>query len=305
MFLIKFAYLILYNAMKNITILLLFFTIIFLSCEDAGLSIPTQPNSQIESGFEVSFDGKEFFTENVDYTSDGIDIFINAVKPETNEIFTIKIPNFSFGTFDLEGTTNIATYINNDPFSADIWSTFDGGSSEGKVNFTDIDEVNNTVSGTFSFLGENLSSGAKKEFTLGRFTNVSKSILPVSDNKFSAKIDGQEYKDISLFGSLVSVGGNELIMISANRSLTETIGISLESDISVGTYSFGSFISQSYPTAQYTINGSTYEADGEIIITQHDTVKKIISGTFEFIASPFISTTPNFNVTDGVFSISY
>jgi len=285
---------------------------IFLSCEEAGLSIP---NSQLEngleeseleeSGFEVSFDGKEFFTENVDYTSDGTDIFINAIKPETNEIFTIRIPNFAIGSFDLEGTTNIASYIKNDAVSADIWSTFDGFSSESKVVFTNIDDVNNTVSGTFNFTAENLLSGAKKEFSLGRFTNVSKSILPVSNDDFYAKVDGQEYIDISLFGSLVSVGNTELILISANRSLTETIGISLESDISVGTYSFGSFISQSYPTAQYSVSNSTYVADGEIIITEHDTVNKIISGTFEFEASPIISATPNFNITEGAFSVSY
>lgn len=301
-FLITFAILIIYKAMKNITILLLFFSIIFLSCEEAVLSIP---NSQLGSGFEVSFDGKEFFTESVDYTSDGTNIFINAIKPETNEIFTIKIPDFGIGTFDLEGTTNIATYIKNDPTSADIWSTFDAASSEGKVVFTKIDDVNNTVSGTFNFTAENLSSGARKEFTLGRFSDVSKNVLPVSNDDFSAKIEGKEYVDISLFGSLVSIGSSELIMISANRSLTETIGISLESDISIGTYSFGSFISQSYPTGQYSLNGSTYVADGEIIITQHDTANKNISGTFEFVASPITSATPNFNITEGAFSVSY
>lgn len=289
--------------MKNFTSLLLFFTIIFFSCEEPGLSTP---NSQIVSGFEVSFDGKEFFTESVNFTSDGTDIFINAIKPETNEIFTIKIADFGIGTFNLEGTTNIATYIINDAVSADIWSTFDGASSGGKLVFTSIDEVNNTVSGTFNFKAENLLNGAKKEFAFGRFTNVSKSVLPVSNDHFSAKVDGQEYIDISLFGSLVSVGSNELILINANRSLTETISLSLKSDISVGEYDFGGFVTQTNPTkVNYYLDGGIYQGDGKIIITEHDTINKIISGTFEFIASPITSTTPNFNITEGEFSVSY
>lgn len=294
--------------MKNFTFLLLFFTMIFLSCEEPGLSIP---NSQLVnglgvSGFEVSFDGKEFFTENVDYTSDGTDIFINAIKPETNEIFSIKIVDFGIGTFDLEGTTNFANYIKNDAVSVDVWSTFDGASSESKVVFTNIDDVNNTVSGTFNFTSENLLNGAKKEFTLGRFTNVSKSVLPVSNDDFYAKVDGQEYIDISLFGSLVSVGNTELILINANRSLTETISLSLKSDISVGEYDFGGFVTQTNPTkGNYYVDGGIYEADGKIIITQHDKTNKVIAGTFEFEASPIISATPNFKITEGEFSVSY
>ncbi|QNM85169.1 hypothetical protein H9W90_13375 [Polaribacter pectinis] len=285
-----------------LSILVLFF---ITSCEESGINFPTDNTQQLESGFSVNIDGVLFSTDKVDFTSDGVDIFINASKPETNEIFTLKTNNFSLGNFSFEGADNIASYVKNDPVSADVWSTINATSSKGNIEFTSIDNVNNTVSGVFNFTGKNLVNGSEKEFVSGVFTNVAKSVLPPSDNKFFAKVDGNEYKTISLFGSFVTVGKQELIMISANKSLSETIGFSINSDITVGEYDFGSFITQTYPTGQYSVGGTTYVADGKMNIKTHDTANKTISGTFAFDASPVISNTVVHKITEGEFTISY
>ncbi len=281
----------------------LFITLIFSACQENGIVFPSNINPK--GIFDVNIDGELFSTENVSFTSNNKDIFINATKTGTNEIFTLKIADFAIGSFSFEGVNTVGTYVQNDIISADVWTTNNAASSKGNINFTNIDFVKNNVSGTFSFIGENPSNNNKKAFTNGSFNNVPKDIAVLSSNKFTAKVDGFIYENISLSSTLVNLGSKELIIISANKSLTETIRISLEADISSGEYDFGSFTTQTYPTGQYTVNGSSYLAEGKISITTHDTVNKIISGTFEFNASPAASVSPNFSITEGEFSVSY
>lgn len=292
--------------MKNINyfLSLVSFVFLFSACQENGIFFPASSSvSQNPGFFEVTIDGEVFSTESVSFTSDGVDVYINATKQD--EIFTLKVDDFNLGSFSFEGANTVASYIKNDLVSADIWSTINQTVSRGNIAFTNIDFTDNRVSGTFSFIGNNLATGSAKAFTNGSFTNVPKSDLPISNNTFTAKVDGVVYEEISLFSNLINPGGNDLLMISANKSLTETIGITLESDIAVGTYDFGSFITQTYPTAQYTVGGATYLAEGKITITLNDTAAKLISGTFNFDASPLTSTTPNFTITEGEFSVSY
>ena len=293
--------------MKNINyfFILVIFTFLFSACEENGIFFPTNTTTQSKGLFEVKVNGNVFSTENVNFISDGVDLYINAIKPETNEIFTLKVDDFDIGNFSFEGVNTVASYIKNNALSADIWSTINETSSRGSIEFTNIDFVNNRVSGTFNFIGKNVSTGSSSAFTNGTFTNIPKSDLLITDDIFTAKIDGVEYVEISLFGNLVNVGSGNLIMISANKSLTETIGIRIPSNISVGEYDFGAFSSQTDPTAQYIFDGTTYVADGKIVITKHEKISKLISGTFQFNASPITTNTPNYSITEGEFSISY
>lgn len=293
--------------MRNIYYFLILVSFNFLvsGCEENGIFFPSNSSSQGNGTFQVTFDGNTFSTTSADFTTDREDIVINAVNPNTNEIFTLSVKDFDINSYSFEGQNNVASYIKNDPVSADIWSTFDETTSRGNIEFTHIDFVNNTVSGTFNFIGKNLTSGSSKAFTNGSFTNIPKADLLVTNNTFAAKVNGVVYEEISLFGNLVSLGGNDLILISANKSLTETIGITLPSNISAGNYDFASFTSLTEPTAQYTVGGSTYVGDGKIVITNYDKTTKFISGTFQFEASPITSNTPNFSITEGEFNVSY
>lgn len=294
--------------MKNINyfLILLSFVFVFSACQENGIFFPaTSSPSQNPGFFQVTFNGQVFSTENVSFTSDGVDIYINATKQETSELFTLKVDNFDEGVFSFEGTNTVASYSKNDLVSADIWSTINQTASRGNIEFTNIDFVDNRVSGTFNFIGNNLTTGSANFFANGIFTNVPKSDLAISNNTFTAKVDGVQFEEISLFSNLITPGGNDLIVINANKSLTETIGITLESSTTAGEYDFGSFITQTYPTAEYTVDGATYLAEGKITITLHDTVARIISGTFSFDASPLTSSSPNFSITEGEFSVSY
>jgi hypothetical protein len=288
--------------MRNLGYIFILISIVFAftACEENGLFFPT--TSQNDGSFQVTFDGKNLSTTNVSFTADVDDIFINAINTETNEIFTLKIDDFDLGSFSFEGADNIASYVQNNPISADVWSTINETSSRGNIEFTNIDFVNNTVSGTFSFIGKNALDGSSKAFANGVFTNVPKSVLPVSNNTFTAKVDGLEYVEVSLFGNYVNNAGQELILISANKSLSETIGISLAADISVGEYDLNTF---SPPSIQYTFGGTTYIGKGKINITKHDTTNKQITATFSFTADPITGGPSAFTITEGEFSISY
>lgn len=290
--------------MKKIVYLISFLSV-FSSCEKIGVF---EPDPETEVTFKVNFDEKSFFTQNVSFTSNGTDIVMSATKQETDEVFTIRISNYGLGSFNFIGANNIGTYVKNNSTSADTWSTANVGAIatiKGSIEFTEIDNINNTVSGTFLFRAKNSSNNNEKDFIVGSFTNVPKSGLTASDNTFTAKLNGVEFNEISLFGNSATVGSKQLILINANKSLTETIGFSLESDISVGEYDFGSSTAQTYPTGKYVLNDDTYVADGKINITEHNVTTKFISGTFEFDASLAATSTPNFEITEGAFSISY
>lgn len=294
--------------MKNFSYFLLLISVAFLcnACEENGIFFPsTNSETQGKGLFTVTFDNEIFSTENVSFTSDGENIFLNAIKSETNEIFTLKVDDFDTGSFSFEGENTVGSYVKNDPVSADIWSTFNETSSRGTIEFTNIDFVNNTVSGNFNFIGKNVVTNSSKAFTNGIFTNVPIAESLITDNSFTAKVDGIFYEEESLFASIAPIGSTDVIFINANKNFNEVIGLTLQSNIVVGEYDFGSFITQTYPIAQYNFDDGIYVADGKLTITKHDTVAKLISGTFDFEASPITGGSPNFSITEGAFSVSY
>lgn len=292
--------------MKRITyfILLLSIALITNSCEENGIVFPPSDNSTI---FEVTFDGEVFSTEIVNFVTDGEIIVITANKIDTDELFTIRVEDFGIGSFSFEGVNNSASYVENGRVSANIWTTFKETTSKGSIDFTEIDLVNNTISGTFNFIGENEVDGSSKSFINGRFSNIKVSDQPVTDDSFTAKVDGVVFEYISLFATDgVTIGTTQLIKISANSSLSETITIDLNADITTGEYDFGSVFTQTFPTGQYSTSVTdTYVADGKLIITSHDTASKRIAGTFSFEAKDILSSAVAYTITEGEFNVSY
>ena len=290
--------------MKRITYFFLFLSFVFItnSCEENGIFFPDSENNGV---FEVTIDGTIFSTNEVSFTSDNENLVITAIDTNTNEIFTLTVEDYNIGGFSFEGVNNIATYVQNDPISAGTWSTFGETASRGNIEFTNIDFVNNTISGTFSFIGKNTATGSSKAFSNGSFSNIIRSTSSFSEDNFTAKVNGVIFDEISLFGNSITVGSTELISISANKSLTESISFNLNADITPGEYDFGSFVTQSYPIGQYAVSGNIYEAEGKITITSHNATAKTISGNFNFDASPITNTTPVFSITEGAFSVSY
>tara|TARA_R110002126_G_scaffold264475_2_gene407530 strand:+ start:6812 stop:7684 length:873 start_codon:yes stop_codon:yes gene_type:complete len=290
--------------MKRITYFFLFLSFVFItnSCEENGIFFPPSENNGV---FEVTVDGTIFSTNEVSFTSDNENLVMTAIDTNTNEIFTLTVEDYNIGGFSFEGVNNIATYVQNDPISAGTWSTFGETASRGNIEFTNIDFVNNTISGTFSFIGKNTATGSSKAFSNGSFSNIIRSSQSISEDSFTAKVDGTVFQEMSLFANAITVGTTNLISINANKSLNETISFNLNADSTPGEYDFGSLFTQSFPSGQYIVDGNIYEADGKITIIDHDITAKKITGTFNFDAIPITSTTPVHSITEGAFSVSY
>ncbi|AUC81646.1 DUF6252 family protein [Lacinutrix sp. Bg11-31] len=266
--------------------------------------------------FKVDFDGQTYIADVVAATVLDDAINITGLRGSNGEAVIVTITeNNGVGTYQLGVTNgvqaNAVAYseANNTGFGTWIAATTDGTVSQGEVIITEIDAVNEKISGTFSFTGNNLSltPAETKEFTNGVFSNVSYAadLSTPNGNEFFAKIDGSEFVEDTVFGIQTSLAGFTTIGITATKNNLESIGFSLPADITTGTYNF-SFGSLDDATAQYNVgmNENTI-GDGTITISSHNTTDKRIIATFEFVASPFIGTGNSYNITEGSFDITY
>lgn len=158
--------------MKSVSyfLLIIIFTISFTSCLENGIIFPEKQN--IEGNFEVTFDGTILLTSNVNFTLNDQEIIITALKAETKESFILRVVDFNEPSFSFEGEENVASYSIEDSVNTNIWTSLNATTSRGNIQFTEINFTNNTISGTFSFIGRNENLGASKAFSNGSFSNV-------------------------------------------------------------------------------------------------------------------------------------
>lgn len=261
--------------------------------------------------FKVDFDGQTYIADQVIVTVLDDAINISGLKLISGENFLITLFGNSEGSYPLgvkqnQVETHSITYLKSTTASTEVWvSVFDFTTSQGELVITEIDDVNKTISGTFSFTGYNGSSS--KDFTNGTFYKIPyQEGLSGNTNTFFAKVDGVEFVEDTVGGSKLTVAGvPPTIMISATKNNLQTISISLNADIAVGSYTF---TTSDLPLGQYNLSlTETYisEAGGVLEISTHDVVNKRIVGTFSFTASPFLTGGTNFEITEGSFDITY
>ena len=112
---------------------------------------------------------------------------------------------------------------------------------------------------------------------------------------------------------MASVESFGQLMITASKNYgQESIGLSVPSTISVGTYNLGSILSSYRATYIWGNQAEDLYNSGDgngsqLTITSHDLNNKVISGTFHFVATPDISnpSTDTFDITGGTFTINY
>ncbi|MDG1398358.1 MAG: DUF6252 family protein [Polaribacter sp.] len=276
------------------------FVFIINSCQENGIFFPPSENSGV---FEVTIDGVLFTSSKVSFVNDDNTLILTAVKSETDETLTLVVEDFRIGSFSFEGVNNVASYIQSDLISSKVWTTFGETSSRGNIVFTDIDYVENTVSGTFSFIGKNGLAGSSKAFSNGTFTKIIRSDIPVSQDNFKAKVDGVSFEDTTLFSNSITLGNKDYIRITANKTMTEAIDLTLSADIIPGEYDLGSL--SAYPAALYNINGESFDGLGKLVVLSHDTTAKRITGTFNFEAISLTSGISSYDISEGEFSVSY
>ncbi|PSG88565.1 DUF6252 family protein [Aurantibacter aestuarii] len=300
----------------------------FNSCDNEPLEgfDLSNPNSQnngninnTQTGiFQVDFDSQTFVADQISATRTDEVINISGLRGANGELVTLTIQGTTTGTYDL-GVQNGLTlsggsYVepNNQGFGTWV-SVTDGVQSQGQVTITSIDEVNNKMSGSFEFTGNNYSTGTAqtKAFTNGIFTDVLFQDGVGSSNNsntFFAKLDGVEFVEDAANAILSNFSGQQILTINGFKNNGESLSLSIDGDIAPGTYSFDGF-GNFTNTGQYVGDdpSEVYNANGTFTIISHDTTNNTISGTFSFIAEEFpqVPGSVNIDVTEGAFSVTY
>ncbi|MEN3325166.1 DUF6252 family protein [Mariniflexile soesokkakense] len=289
--------------------------IIIFSCniEPYEGEIPDAISNKNQGVFKVDFDGLTYEADNIQATLLN-DVFnITGFRGNSGEALTLTVFNPSLGKHALGVTnnsleTNAAAYTEANNTGSGSWVAFSQANvSQGEINITGINEIDKTISGTFYFTGTNASISKAKEFTKGVFTNVSFEASlgggNTNNNTFFAKVDGVEFKENLIAGIFQTLNGVSTIGISATKDNLQTIGFNLDGNILPGEYTFNTF---STPMALYNRSMSDINTGTGILkISTHDKAKKRIIGTFQFTASPFLSTGASYEITEGSFDVTY
>jgi len=242
--------------------------------------------------------------------------FINLIgisddHRQLNIILNDTIP----GTYVLDqGSTSVAFFGYTDSSNSYMYSTnqsSDSTQAGGTVTVTEIDLVNHTISGTFSFNVYRGIDGNQLRFTDGVFRKLpyTSSLPPASGtDTLKAVIDGGNWSAQSIEAANIS---NQLVISGSNLSGTQSLGLNMPADIVPGQYMLD-FIKTSYTYFAVYLpspNVGLASVDGTLEILENDVTNKRIRGNFTFNAvdptDPQGLITPPRQVSNGFFAVTY
>ena len=224
---------------------------------------------------------------------------ISGTAPQSQTI-VITLSEFKEGITPLEfnGSSTAAVTDGNVTYTTN--SDHEAG---GIVRITSINTTDSLVSGTFEFIAYSFFNKGYISVSEGNFSNIpfTNQFPATPDNSLEVDIDGSAF-DVASVNASVLMGK---IMISAsNAQVTKTIGISIEENLTDGTYDIGGMFGS--VTGQYNIGTSVIMIanEGELVITKHDMDNNILEGTFEFEAAELLGIN-SASLTNGTFVVNY
>lgn len=295
--------------MKNIKFLagILLILTAFTSCDiepiDSAINLDDFDNpTNGPMVFKADFSGDTWNGTQAQAVISGNFISIGAAKAD-GSAFSILVEAHTTGTFP--ANNNIIAYT---PAGSEFgyWSINFNNETEdtGSITISNIDTVNHTVSGTFSYKGywsdTDNTTILPVQFTNGVFTNVPYITQVETGNSFYAKVGGVEFEDVDLLAVTTTIGSQEFISVGAQNASLDAMTVSVKSSLATGTYPITGNTTTDVVQAIYTLSDTDYHAvSGSVTITSK-TADHII-GTFNFVTD---GTTP-FTVTEGAFDIDY
>ena len=165
----------------GLVLVLSIFMSVYTSCDNEPLEGEFDMNDGENGGgnqtgsFQVDFDDQTFVAEQISATLiDGV-INITGLRGTNQEAIILTINETTIGTYQFgvgsSAGINGATYLESNG-SSNVWFALtDGIESQGEITISEINEINLTMSGTFSFTGF-IPSGESKVFTNGAFINI-------------------------------------------------------------------------------------------------------------------------------------
>lgn len=239
-------------------------------------------------------------------------INITGISSDNQEI-SITLTDTSLGKHVLtQQSTSLAAYADIDSSDLYAFATNQGTDTSqagGEVTLTQIDQVNKTLSGTFSFKVYRDLDGRQKTITAGLFNKIPYTTsLPATSSvdTLQATIDANAWNGQSIEASINS---GELSIVGASSSASQSIGLLIPANATPGTYPLDG--SNPNYTGLYTmLSGGTASGavatQGSITITQNNTATSRVRGTFQFTAvDPTGANTTPHTIANGVFSIYY
>ncbi|MDP2687276.1 MAG: DUF6252 family protein [Aequorivita sp.] len=291
-----------------------FLTIIVIGCSKDDDS-KKDNNNAADGEFIAKIDGNEFKASTQVVATFYAGTFnITAIQPSTGETISITVSYAQEGIFELSSNTlNSAFYKINDQL---LYNSHWGS---GHIKITELDVVNKTVSGTFSFTATRnifTNNGLITEtvvITEGAFKNItlSTTITGNGDSFVEAEIENNDLDADSITAVEIITSGNSTITLTATNNTTyQNLSLSFPGDITPGTYDFSSGPYSSDLIGQYNpnLNGGTsnyVSEDGTLTILTYDTNSRKIEGTFRFTAERLDPDDPpiTYNILGGRFFV--
>nr|WP_322626121.1 DUF6252 family protein [uncultured Flavobacterium sp.] len=258
-----------------------------------GSTTPTNPF------FKVTFDGQQYNgTQNLATVGNGL-ITVNGFRGTNGEYVSIVIDAITEGTY-----TDDAVFAYSPEGDEDnVYSSLTIENA-GTVTITEIDRVNHTISGTFSFRAVNQANVAK-EFTLGEFNDIpyTENETTPSDDIFSATVDGTNftYASTDLLVTTATAGSNEYLSLQGFNAAHE-IRLNIDLSLAVGNHAFSN--TTGAITRAYYTNAADEEflaASGTLNITSKTSTR--IAGTFNYTVTDNAGATHT--VSAGAFDVEY
>jgi len=295
-----------------IFLVILFSGWIFSACKKET-SIET---SNVTANFTAVINGVQWAAAK---TSEGATLLkgmlnITGISADSQEI-SITLTDTSLGVHTLSPqTTSLAAYGSIDSSSGATFSTSQGVDSTqagGEVTLTQINKLNNTVSGTFSFTVYRSSDGTQRTIASGVFTNIPyTSSLPGNNpgDTLTASIDGAAFASQSI---QATVQDAQLTILGSTSNASQSIALIIPTNASVGTHA----LTPSGSTPAYmsiydfvSSNGNNTAAPanaGSINILENNAAISRISGSFSFTTADGSVGNTDHTVTSGFFSVYY
>ncbi|WP_293871316.1 DUF6252 family protein [Flavobacterium sp.] len=302
--------------MKKIQLIAGIFLILnaFISCTtepiDSAINLADfNSTSNGPAVFKADFSGNTWIATEATATVASNLISIQAAKAD-GSTFAILIQGNAAATYP--SNTNIIAYTGAGSTFA-YWSVNSANASEntGSITITNINSVNKTISGTFSYKGywsdTTSTSIIPVQFTNGVFTNIpytGTTPPPTSSDNFYAKVDGTEFVEDQINGALLTnvSGMPDQISVVGSKTNGDSVGLNIVRSLAVGTYQFTGPLGVEV-NGSCVLNSVFYNAEsGSITITSKTPTR--IAGTFNMVVKNF-TTSATKTVTEGSFDVQY
>lgn len=217
------------------------------------------------------------------------------------------------GAYTLNRSSTSAAYYGFvDSSGIYVYSSNQGSDSVqagGTVTVTQIDAVNHTISGTFSFKVYRDVDGKQLQFTDGVFRKLpyTTTAPPANGNDtLKATVDGVNWSAQVVSALALS---NQLVISGSNLAGTQSLGLSMPANIAVGQYTLDYTGFTYYGVYIPGPNIGLASSEGTLEILQNDIPNKRIRGNFTFKAvdptDPLGVNTPPRQITGGFFAVTY